>query len=137
MYTSLARYLAILHRHNQRYLNQVLKPYSLTSGEVGFLMSLYQAEGQTQEELSTALVIDKAATARALKVLIDKGFVTRTQDERDKRCNRIHLTEHAKALEAELTNRVRRWNQNLTERLGKELYEQICANLASIQKELS
>ncbi|NLK05432.1 MAG: MarR family transcriptional regulator [Spirochaetales bacterium] len=137
MYTSLARYLAILHRHNQRYLNQVLKPYSLTSGEVGFLMSLYQAEGQTQEELSTALVIDKAATARALKVLIDKGFVTRTQDERDKRCNRIHLTEHAKALEAELTNRVRRWNQNLTERLGKELYEQICAHLASIQKELS
>jgi len=66
MYTSLARHLAILHRHNQRYLNQVLKPYSLTSGEVGFLMSLYQAEGQTQEELSTALVIDKAATARAM-----------------------------------------------------------------------
>ncbi|MEA4859502.1 MAG: MarR family winged helix-turn-helix transcriptional regulator [Sphaerochaeta sp.] len=137
MYSSLARHLAILHRHNQRYLNQVLKPYSLTSGEVGFLMSLYQTEGQTQEELSAALVIDKAATARALKVLIDKGFVTRTQDEKDKRCNRIHLTEHAKALEGELTNQVRRWNQNLIEQFGSETYEQICAHLASIQKELS
>ncbi len=83
------------------------------------------------------MVIDKAATARALKVLIDKGFVTRTQDEKDKRCNRIHLTEHAKALEGELTNQVRRWNQNLIEQFGSETYEQICAHLASIQKELS
>ena len=64
MKQSLGRLVAILHRRNIAYLNSVLKPYAITSAEVGIMRSLYKAEDRSQEELSLSLTIDKAAIVR-------------------------------------------------------------------------
>ncbi|MDD4574200.1 MAG: MarR family winged helix-turn-helix transcriptional regulator, partial [Sphaerochaeta sp.] len=61
---SIGRLIAILHRKSQIFTNKALKEFSLTSAEYPFLFALYHKEGQTQEELSSYLYIDKAATAR-------------------------------------------------------------------------
>ncbi len=132
MKQSLGRLVAILHRRNIAYLNQVLKPYAITSAEVGVMRSLYQGEDRSQEELSLTLTIDKAAIARAVKSLEAKGYVMRISDERDKRCNRLFLTEKARALQREIEPLIDAWNNESRSVIGDEEYERLCRNLATI-----
>ena len=119
---SIGRLIAILHRQSQIFTNKALKELSLTSAEYPFLFALFQTEGQTQEELSSYLYIDKAATARVIKTLVAKGFVRKEQDEHDKRCNRIFLTEKSKHEQENIRQRVMQWNSYITETLDEETY---------------
>jgi len=129
---SIGRLIAILHRQSQIYTNKALKKFSLTSSEYPFLFALFHAEGQTQEELSSYLYIDKAATARVIQALIAKGFVTKEQDNQDKRCNRIFLTEKAKQEQADIHKCVMQWNSYLTEGLDEETYQEIFLGLQTM-----
>ena len=133
---SIGRLIAILHRQSQIFTNKVLKEFSLTSAEYPFLFALYHKEGQTQEELSSYLYIDKAATARVIKTLIAKDFVTKEQDNQDKRCNRIFLTEKAKREREEIHKRVMQWNSYITEDLDDETYRCIVAGLQAMVKQV-
>ena len=129
---SIGRLIAILHRQSQIYTNKALKEFSLTSAEYPFLFALFHSEGQTQEELSSYLYIDKGATARVIKTLIAKGFVTKEQDDQDKRCNRIFLTEKAKQQQENIRNRVMQWNSYITESLDDETYQRIFSGLQTM-----
>lgn len=129
---SIGRLIAILHRQSQIFTNKALKEFSLTSAEYPFLFALYHTEGQTQEELSSYLYIDKAATARVIKTLITKGFVLKEQDNNDKRCNRIFLTEKARQERENIHNSVMQWNSYITEGLDDETYQRIFAGLQAM-----
>ncbi len=107
--------MSILHRHSQMYFNCSLKEFGITSAEYSFLLYLYRNDGVTQDKLSCYLYIDKAATARAIQSLEQKGYVTKAKDTLDRRCNRIFLTDKAKACEDEIWRRIRRWGEFLTE----------------------
>lgn len=132
MQQSLGRLVAILHRRNIAYLNQALKPYAITSAEVGIMRSLYKAEDRSQEELSLTLTIDKAAIARAAKSLEAKGYVRRISDERDKRCNRLFLTAKARDLQHEIEPLIDAWNEQSRSVVGDEEYESLCADLLAL-----
>jgi len=119
---NIGRLIAILHRQSQICINKSLKELSLTSAEYPSLLALYHREGQTQEELSSYLYIDKAAIARIIKSLLTKGFVIKKQDAQDKRCNRIFLTEKAKQQQEDIHKRVIQWNAFITESLDQETY---------------
>jgi len=129
---SIGRLIAILHRQSQIFTNKTLKKFSLTSAEYPFLLALFHAEGQTQEELSSYLYIDKGATARIIKSLIAKGFVNKEQDNQDKRCNRIFLTDKAKREQKEIFACVMQWNSYITEGLDEETYQCIFAGLQAM-----
>lgn len=126
---NIGRLIAILHRQSQIFTNKALKEFSLTSAEYPFLFALYHREGQTQEELSSYLYIDKGATTRVIKSLIAKGFVIKIQDSHDKRCNRIFLTEKAKQEQDDIRKRVIQWNSYITEGLDEETYQNAFAAL--------
>ncbi len=132
MQETLGRLVAILHRRNTAYLNQVLKPYQITSAEVGILRTLYRKEDRTQEELASILSIDKAAIARAVRTLEKKEYLVRISDPVDRRCNRLFLTERAKTLQAEIEPAIDAWNQHAREELGAEAYELLCTTLYSL-----
>jgi len=117
---SIGRLISILHRQSQIYINCVLKEYGITSAEYAFLLYLYKKDGITQDDLSTYLYIDKSATARAIKSLEEKGYIIRSKDSVDKRCNRVYLTEKAKSHEDEIKKRIFKWSQFLTEDMDEE-----------------
>lgn len=119
---NIGRLIAILHRQCQIFTNKALKEFSLTSAEYPSLLALYHREGQTQDELSSYLYIDKAAITRIIKSLVTKGFVIKKQDLQDKRCNRIFLTEKAKRKQEDIHKRVMQWNAFITESLDGEAY---------------
>lgn len=70
----------------------------ITVDQWGILNLLWEADGQTPVELARGADKDKPNVTRLLKILEDKGLVTRRPDGRDRRSHRIHLTEAGVAL---------------------------------------
>lgn len=129
MKNSIGRLVSILHRQSQIYINNALKDFDITSAEYSFLLCLYKKDGVTQDDLSDYLYIDKSATARAIKSLEQKGYVTRDRDEEDRRFNRIYLTNKAKLNKTEITKRIWRWSELLAEELDKETVDTVLSVL--------
>ena len=93
MKRSVGRLISILYRKNKIYLNAAMKPLNITTAEQPILMYLYRHDAVTQEEISAYLQVDKALTTRTVQSLLEKGLVTKEKDEKDKRCNKISLTQ--------------------------------------------
>lgn len=83
------------------------------------MLYLYQKDGATQEELSSYLFIDRAATARAIKSLAAKGWVIKSKDSTDRRYNRIYLTAKAREHRKQIRQRVKGWNEFLSAGIDK------------------
>lgn len=121
----------------QIYTGNALSKYGLTAAEQPFLRALQRHEGVTQEELTTLVQVDKAATARAVKSLESKGLLSRVQDEQDRRQNRIYLTDAARELKDAVRSELRRFNDLLTAGIDSESLEMTYAVLLKMQENLN
>lgn len=65
----LNKYIAMIDRASQSYLDEALKKYELSSGTYPFILALYDNEGINQNALSEYVKVDKALSARAIKSL--------------------------------------------------------------------
>lgn len=95
---SITRMITRLARKSQGRIGEILVKYNLTAAEQPFFMALQKNEGITQEGLTVMVGVDKAATARAVKSLEEKGFLIRREDKKDRRNNLLYPTEKAKEL---------------------------------------
>lgn len=120
MERSIGRLVSILFRKNQMYLNMHLKPYNITASELSIILNLYGNEGLAQEELSSIMMIDKAAITRSLPSLEEKGFIRKEKDLQDKRANRIYLNKLAYDLEKEFSEILLGWSFFLSEGMEKD-----------------
>lgn len=120
MCENMIRLITVLYRKSQAGLSSALYKHGLTTAEQPFFMTLHSQGRLTQEELSSIVCVDKSATARTLKSLEEKGFITREQDERDRRQNRVFLTERGRALFPMVFNEILRFNEKLTKGIGPE-----------------
>jgi MarR family transcriptional regulator for hemolysin len=76
--------------------------FDITVDQWGILNLLWEADGQTPVELARRAGKDKPNVTRLLKILEDKGLVSRHPDAQDRRSHRIHLTEAGTALKEPL-----------------------------------
>lgn len=107
--------ITLLARKSQNYIGNALNQYNLTAAEQPFFMALQHYEGLTQEELTAIVCVDKAATARAVKSLEEKGYLIRVQDEHDRRQNRIYPTELTRRLGPAVKNELLKFNELMTQ----------------------
>ncbi|WP_010278469.1 MarR family winged helix-turn-helix transcriptional regulator [Paenibacillus senegalensis] len=111
---SIARWISVLHRQFQIYLNRELRDYDIQSSEYIFLVNLYEKDGVSQERLSANLYIDKAATARAIKRLEKLGYVERNRDPLDARAYVVTLTARGRQMRDFIKGKLISWNDLLT-----------------------
>ena len=123
MKRSVGRLISILYRKNQIYLNAAMKPLNITTAEQPILMYLYPHNAVTQEEISTYLQVDKALTARTVQSLIKKGLVTKEKDEKDKRCNKISLTQKGLDMREAMIEKFSGWNKIVLEGMDEAKQE--------------
>ena len=71
------------------------------------LFRLYEREGLTQSELGDRTVKDKTTVTRILDRLEKKGLLYRRRDTRDRRSQRIYLTESGTSVLGALMTRTR------------------------------
>ena len=91
LWVALNRQLGVCLRHDG---------VPLTPEQFRVIRCLWEKDGCSQQELARLTTRDKAAIARIIDLLQDKGLVERVVDETDRRSNRVRLTDAGKALEA-------------------------------------
>lgn len=76
--------------------------FGLTRAQWRAVKRLYVSEGITQAELAERLEMDPIAVGRVIDRLQAGGFVERRADPSDRRLWRLHLTERARAVAADM-----------------------------------
>lgn len=122
---SIAKWISVLHRQFQVYLNRELKDYDINSSEYIFLVNLYSEDSISQERLSSNLFINKAATARAISRLENLGYVQRTRDPSDSRAYLVTLTEKGLEMRNFIKAKLNYWTQTISTDLTPEEAEDL------------
>ncbi|KAA0965944.1 MarR family transcriptional regulator [Sporosarcina sp. ANT_H38] len=120
---SIGRWISLLHRYGNVYINEQLKEFNLGAGQYQFLAVLYQNEGISQDEIASLLKMDKGTAARAIAKLEKEGYVERKIFIVDKRIKKLYLTEKAHAFESKLTSILQEWKDIITEGLSGDEQE--------------
>ncbi|EPY2288975.1 MULTISPECIES: MarR family winged helix-turn-helix transcriptional regulator [Clostridium] len=116
----LNKYIAMIDRASQGYLDEALKKYKLSSGTYPFILALYDNEGINQNALSEYVKVDKALSARAIKKLIKLGYVEKIINSKDARAYKLYLTEKANDVVPEVREALDAWLHIITNGLTEE-----------------
>jgi MarR family transcriptional regulator for hemolysin len=127
----------IAFRSFSRAMERRTLPFGVTGGQWRFLRQLWVEDGLTQRELSRRVGMREPTTVTAVNSLVRSGFVARVPSLMDRRKIHIHLTERAKALQAELLPQVAEVNALATQGIDpadlavfRKVLGQINVNLA-------
>lgn len=82
---SIGKYISILSRQSQIYINRELKNYNITSSEYTFLLNVPDYGDINQKQICDQFSIDQAMATRSMKSLEKKGLVLREKNPSDKR----------------------------------------------------
>jgi len=131
---SIAKWISVLHRQFQIYLNRELKDYDINSSEYIFLVNLYEEDGVSQEKLSASLFIDKAATARAIRRLEQLGYVNRKRDPNDSRSNLVTLTSKGMEMKKFIKSKLTYWTETISEGFTPEEAEDLLRKIKHMSR---
>ena len=81
------------------YRNFRLHGIDISPEQWTILLSLWEKDGVTQQELCNATFKDKPSMTRLIDNMERQHLVVRISDKRDRRTNRIHLTKTGRELE--------------------------------------
>ncbi|UXZ04392.1 MarR family winged helix-turn-helix transcriptional regulator [Moraxella nasicaprae] len=93
----IARQFAIL-------LHEGLKPLGISPAQFPILLSLWETDGLSQNELVEIADVAQATIANTLARMERDGLIERRENPKDARSRLIFLTDHAKALQASATH---------------------------------
>ncbi|MDW7646136.1 MAG: MarR family transcriptional regulator [Desulfuromonadales bacterium] len=77
-------------------VNQQLRDYGVTQGQLPVLCCLKDDEGQTQTELCRKIQVEQPTMAKTLWRMERDGLIYRAASERDRRQSRIYLAEQTR-----------------------------------------
>ena len=133
-YEDMRIYFSVLYRQFQIYINNNTKDLGIGASEYIFIMEIYRNDNISQEELSKNLIIDKAATARAIKSLEEKEYIIRKKYKKDKRTNRIELTKKGIEIKDRLSKLLEEWGHTVTKDMDKETIELVLGIIKEMSK---
>lgn len=95
---SIGKEFAIGYFHFGKLMDEKLEENNIKirKGQTRFLVTIYRNEGMTQKELGGLLRVEKATTTKAVRKLIDMGYVYKNEDEVDRRNYRLYMTDEGK-----------------------------------------
>lgn len=87
---------AAIYRNMQIFLGNKLSGLDIKNGQYDFFLVISLNEGISQKQLSKHLHIGKSTTAKAVKNLVSKGYVTKQKDKKDGRVDHLFLTDRGR-----------------------------------------
>ncbi|MTW19249.1 MarR family transcriptional regulator [Rhodoplanes serenus] len=87
----------------RKVIDRRLQPFGLTRAQWAVLAMLARRDGLSQSELADALEIEKSTVGRLIDHVEASGLVERRPMASDRRLWRVHLTERARPLIAQVT----------------------------------
>jgi DNA-binding MarR family transcriptional regulator len=127
---SIGKWISILYRQSQIYLNRELKPYNLNSSEYIYLINIgVENEKVNQKQLSDMIIIDDALTTRVMKSLETKGYILRERSEIDKRSYNITLSEKGVSIQPIILKTLQNWTDIIAVGMEEEEKDSIIQQL--------
>lgn len=117
--------ISILYRYGNSFLDNRLSEYDFNTGHMSFLLTISSQPNLSQDELSQELGMDKTTTSRVIKQLQERGYVTRHQDQRDRRINRLSLTNRGHKIIPDIQVLTSSWREVLFDGFSEQ--ERNCA----------
>lgn len=99
----------VLYRTFVSYISKSVAEMDLSLSDSVFLINIGEREGISQEEISTELAIDKAAIARSVKSMEQKGYLLTKKSSYDRRTKELYLTQSGKVLYAQIHAQNEAW----------------------------
>ncbi len=111
----------MLSRLNALFVNEQLKPFGLSTGQVACFAALLHSDVPlTQDEISTSLAIDPAATTRTVELLIKKGLAEKAVNPGNRRQKLVSATKAARDMENDFFEALKRVEKTYSEDLSEE-----------------
>lgn len=85
-----------------------------------FVLAICRAPGRSQEELARDICLSKSAVARALSDLEQKGYITRTPNQADKRQLLVFPTEKMTEALPPVRALTQRWNETIAKGISEK-----------------
>lgn len=133
---SITKRIIFMARRMQLCIGERLSKFEITAAEEPFFMAIQRNEGATQEDLTSLVGVDKAATTRAIRSLESKGYLVRKKDERDRRQNRVYPTDAVQQIGDALHNELLCLNDELIKGLTEEQLQILSEVLDIIEENL-
>lgn len=83
--------IAKANQNAQRILKERLKKFGLTTVQGLILGELFEEDGVTASDIGSRLVLDNATVSGVLDRLLEKGWIKKVADTKDKRVQKIYL----------------------------------------------
>jgi DNA-binding MarR family transcriptional regulator len=124
--------VSVIHRTHHIFIDEQMKRFGLSSGQLFTLIHLAHEQGITQDTLVRRFRVDKGTVARAVRRLEDAGYISRTVDHENRRAVRIFLTEKGEDIVPEIIRIDREWEEAVFAGLADEERRQAEAILRTI-----
>lgn len=113
-------YISLLYRQSQRYYNRRFNLEAIGRGQYYFLLRIQENEGISVLDLASLGCFDKGTTAKAIQRLKELGYITVSQDKKDRRIHRLYTTENAKEVIASVYEARQTWENTLKQDMTAE-----------------
>ena len=134
---NIGKLISFISRQNHRYIARRLEGLGLGSGQHPYLMTLYRKDGVNQDELSRHVGLDKATTTRAVRKLVEGGYVLQEPDPSDGRSYLIRLTDKGNEIKPIVKGTLRDLVVELSSGLSEEEVEALHGLLLKVAKNSS
>lgn len=124
----LTKYVSVSYRRTQIYYTEKLKNLGISSGQFMYIVCICENVGQTQDELSKRLIIDKSTVAKVLSQLEANGYIKKTINSNDMRSFNIFPTDRAIAIYPRILEIKDEWHSKMMENLSEiecDVFEKI------------
>lgn len=111
---------SILYRCNQKYFDKLLQDYGIGYTQFTFLLSIYENEGISMNELALKGSFDKGTITKSIQKLEQLEYVRIENNEGDKRIKLLYTSDKAREIIPKLIILRQEW----LEYLGSELNEE-------------
>lgn len=99
------------YRIIQVYMKKAFKLLGISFDEGIILQNVHYNPGTTQDQIAENLILDAAAVARSLKVLEQKGLVSRVTDEKNQRRKLVTISPAGAELVNHMNSAMGAWDE--------------------------
>ena len=100
----LGKTVKFLKTEIKRFLDFHLDEYQLGNGQFTIILDVCKNRGISQDVLSKNIGVDKTTIAKSVKKLVENGYITKEEDEKDRRSKKIYPTKKAEDILPKLKN---------------------------------
>lgn len=128
------RNFGVLYRTFLNYTSKHTVLLDLSFSDSVFLVNIGENQGISQEEIAVSLAIDKAAVARSVKNMEQKGYILVKKSAGDKRVKELYLSDTGRKLFQYVTDLNAKWLKHVFGDLDSESIKRFAQTISEISE---